>query len=167
MWAGSRFFVMIDGSKKVGSESEPTLHAGTILSIQSGGKDQTHRILHREEEMKEIEYEKLIQMMIVWGNSINNGDSKLANRSYKSIVTLIQRVNQSEPIEPIIDKLILRPEVPVKYWAYVIALKNNYQEETAEKGLLELYNNRASGAIGLLAKLGIFELNKRKNKQPI
>lgn len=108
------------------------------------------------------DYFEIIQMMIEWGNAINNGDFKIANRKYKSIVVLIKKINNYDPIERIITKLLARTEVSVKYWAFVIALKNGVNEDIAERGLTELANSNSTGPIGVLARIGILEWNKQK-----
>lgn len=107
---------------------------------------------------------KLIEMIIEWGNSIDNGDYEIANRKYKSIIILIQKLNKYEPIEIIIDRLLISTEVSVKYWAFITALKNYVKVDIAERGLKELSSNTSIGPIGALAKIGVIEWYKQKGK---
>lgn len=110
-------------------------------------------------------YDKVMNLMIEWGNAINNGEYRIANRKYKTILALIKEFNEDESFETIIENLLSCSAVPVKYWAFVIALKNNVFENIAVKGLTDLATKTSSGPIGALARIGVIEWEKRNKTQ--
>jgi hypothetical protein len=108
----------------------------------------------------DIKFDKLIETIIDWGIAINCGNYKVANRKYKSINDLLNEVNKLVSIEIIIMKLLDSSEISVKYWAYVIALKNQVNQNIAISGLNDLSKATSNGAIGALAKIAIIEVQK-------
>ena len=106
-------------------------------------------------------YEKLIQNILDWGYAINQGDGKIANRKYKTILVLVKRVNEKEPINLIIKELLSYSEIPINYWAFVIALKNCVFEDNAIRGLTDLAKNTTTGPIGALARIGVLEWEEK------
>lgn len=107
-------------------------------------------------------YKKLVSLIIEWGLAIPDGDYKTANRKYKSISLIVKKLDSNE-LATLIDLLLEHPNTAIRYWAYVIAYKNNIRFSMAENGLTELANDITTGPIGLFAKIDLYEINKRRN----